>query len=418
VYRLVCAACCLIGGAAVLAAQPQLGPGRLPTLPLTQLDDRTLSVELDNRVFNLTFAQPVAIRDLLLLLVRGTSLSVVPDPVLSGTFIGELKSVTVRQALDLILPPLSLAYAVDGSIVRVFRREPETRLFDINYVAAARSGTVQVGGRDETGTFARVSTTTGTDLFADLTTGVRALLSERGTFNVDRKAGLLQVSDFPERLERVGLYLDAVHDRVHRQVQIDARVIEVELTDPTAESLNWEALAQSSTEATGAASTSRPTISGLRVGDVPRFMSALAVQGVVSTLASPRILVLNNEPALVRAGSESTGGRRDRRPREPDVTLAVTPQISEDGVIMLSMSPIVAVHSVDREGSATEMSAYREADTLARVADGETIVIAGFKRDREVRERRVGAGGGWFGRSTVVTRKRVELMILITARIR
>jgi hypothetical protein len=38
--------------------------------------------------------------------------------------------------------------------------------------------------------------------------------------------------------------------------------------------------------------------------------------------------------------------------------------------------------------------------------------------DRETRERKaVGASGGWFGRSTVVTRKRVELIILLTPRI-
>ena len=61
-------------------------------------------------------------------------------------------------------------------------------------------------------------------MFADLASGVKTLLSERATFNVDRKAGLLQVTDFPERLDRVAIYLDAVQDRVHRQVQIDARV--------------------------------------------------------------------------------------------------------------------------------------------------------------------------------------------------
>jgi hypothetical protein len=211
----------MVGLAAHAGAESSLVPGRLPALPLTQLDDRTLSADLDNRVFTLTFAQPVAIGDLLLLLVRGTSLSVVPDPGFTGTFIGELKNVTVRQALGLILPPLGLNYGLDGSIVRVFRREPENRLFDINYIAAARTGTDVVGAPEDRGTFARVSTTTGTDVFADLAAGVRALLSERGTFNIGRKAGLLQVGDFPERLERVSLYLDAVHDRVHRQVQID-----------------------------------------------------------------------------------------------------------------------------------------------------------------------------------------------------
>ncbi len=82
------------------------------------------------------------VQDLLLLLVRGTNLSIVPDPAIGGTFIGELKNVTVRQALGLILRPLGLDYALDGSVIRVFRREAETRIFDLNYIATERAGAV------------------------------------------------------------------------------------------------------------------------------------------------------------------------------------------------------------------------------------------------------------------------------------
>ena len=57
----------LAGGTA--AAQPP--PRPMPVLPLTQLDEHTLAPDLDNRTFTLTFAQPVAVRELLLLLVRG-----------------------------------------------------------------------------------------------------------------------------------------------------------------------------------------------------------------------------------------------------------------------------------------------------------------------------------------------------------
>ena len=64
------------------------------------------------------------------------------------------------------------------------------------------------------------------------------------------------------------------------------------------------------------------------------------------------------------------------------------------------------------------MTSLHETDMLARVRDGETIVIAGLPREHETRERRnVGIGGGWFGRSTVVVRKRFELVILLTPRI-
>ena len=378
---LVAGAACLVIAAPALAQtpvqRPPLPAGQLQTLPLTQLDERLLAADLDNRTFTLTFAKPVPIKDLLLLLVRGTGLSIIPNPGISGSFIGELKNVTVRRALGLILPPLGLDYAVDGGFISVFRREPETRLFDVNYIATERTSTAEVGvdaGAHGVGSVARVSSTTSGDLFAELAKGIQALVSEHATFNVDRKAGLLQVTDLPERLDRVAVYLDTVHQHVHRQVQIDARVIEVELNDANAQTLDWAGLTQSG-----------------RVSNVATFLAALAVQGKVSTLASPRLVALNNEPAIVR-----TEG----------LAISVTPQISPDGIIMMSLSPIVTVPTVS------------EADMLARVGNGETIVVAGFGREREIRERRnVGLRGGWFGRSTVVTQKRAELLILLTPKI-
>jgi type II secretory pathway component GspD/PulD (secretin) len=70
---------------------------------------------------------------------------------------------------------------------------------------------------------------------------------------------------------------------------------------------------------------------------------------------------------------------------------------------MLSLTPVLA----DAGGAGS--------DTLARVADGETIVVSGFGRERETKERKtVGRSGGWFGRSTVVTKKHVDVLILLT----
>ena len=373
------------------AAQPR--PGQMPTLPLTQLDDRALAADFDNRSFTLTFAQPVPIKDLLLLLVRGTSLSVVPDPGISGSFIGELKNVTVRRALDLILPPLGLASAIDGNVVRVFKREPQTRIFDLNYIASERTALTSVGGDGGPRSAATVSTTTRTDVFEDLARGVRTLLTGTAAFNVDRKAGLLQVTDFPERLDRVSLYLDAVQDRIHRQVQIDARVIELEPSDEKAAGVDWTALAAqlSGGDTPAQRAAPRRALTGLRVTDLARLMSLLEEQGKVATLASPSLLTMNNEPSIVRTDN---------------LVFSVTPQIAADAIVTLSVSPIVKAPAV------------AESDMLARVADGETLVISGFTRDREIRERKtVGITGGWFGRGTVVTRRRVEIIILLTPRI-
>jgi type II secretory pathway component GspD/PulD (secretin) len=390
----VLSAWCLVLGASCLGlAQTPPAPGQMPTLPLTQLDERALAADLDNRTFSLTFAQAVPIKDLLLLLVRGTSLSIVPDPAITGSFIGELKNVTVRQALGLILQPLGLDYAVDGTIIRVFKREPDTRIFDINYIAAERSGASRVGSDPAAPSFAHVSTTTKSDLFAELSRGVQTLVSERAAFNVDRKAGLLQVTDFPERLDRVALYLEAVHDRVHRQVQIDARVVEVELTDESAQSLDWTVLAsQMAGDQTPAQrAAARPSLTGMRVSDVQKLLDLFAAHGKVSVMANPRLVTLNNEPAIIRTDA---------------MTVSVTPQIAPDSAVMLSVSPLL------------KAPIAAESDMLVRVADGETLVIPGLTRDREVRERKnLGISGGWFGRGTVVTRKRVEVVILLTPKI-
>jgi len=369
-------------------------PGTLAPLPLTQLDEHASSPELDNRSVTLTFPQPLPVQEVLLLLVKGTSLSIVADLAIGATFIGELKNVTIRQALDLTLQPLGLDYAVDDTRLRVFRREPETRIFDLNYLVGERVATSSVAGADA-GSSGGVSNTTRSDVFSDLSAGIKTLLSDRAAFNVDRKAGLLQVTDFPERLDRVAVYLEAVQDRVHRQAQIDARLVEIELNDEKAVGIDWTAVtAQMASTADAPAGAPRvaprPSLTGLRVGDITRLMAVLEQQGKVTVVASPRLFTMNNEPSIVRTDA---------------VTFTVTPQIAGDGLITVSLSPLVKTPLV-------------QSDLLARVADGETLVISGFTRDHETHERKaVGTSGGWFGRSTVVTRKRIELVILLTPKI-
>src|SRR5262245_51989630 len=78
-------------------------PPPLAPVPVTLLDDRQIHPELDGQRFSLSFSEPRPILDILRLLVADTSLSLIPDPALNQTFIGELKNVTLREALDLML---------------------------------------------------------------------------------------------------------------------------------------------------------------------------------------------------------------------------------------------------------------------------------------------------------------------------
>jgi type II secretory pathway component GspD/PulD (secretin) len=385
----------------------------MPSLPMTQIDDRLLAADLESQApkFSLKFTQSVAIQDLLPQLVHGTSLTMMIDPGISGAFIGDLKNVTMRQALALILQPLGLAYTIDGRLIRVFKRELETRLFDINAVAAQRTGTATRGasaGGDNTQPLRTIAP----DLFADLTKG--GLLSERATFNLDRKAGLLQVTDFPERLDRVAVYLDTIHDRVHRQVQIDVRVVEVELKSAAATTIDWNAVNQSGAT-TGAGRA--PAITSVRVTDVARLLTALEEQGKVSTIAGTRILALDNETAVVRTGLGDRTGQKSDTASEASVTdgltLMVKPQIGSDGSVMLSLSPTLTQPT---QGEAERaIGSLGMVDMLARLTDGETIVVSGFAR--LLQERDTGTGAARSRRAADVARKRSDVLILLTPRI-
>jgi type II secretory pathway component GspD/PulD (secretin) len=176
--------------------------------------------------------------------------------------------------------------------------------------------------------------------YVDLAEGVRTLLSKDGRMNLDRSAAVLQVIDRPNRLAKVEQYLEAVMLRVTRQVQIEAHVIEVELREGFSAGINWRMVLSALTNTAAFAKTPARTTSGgvtlrLKAGDFTALLNALAAQGTVNVFANPRITAMNNEPAVMRTGTQDV----------PNITV-------------------------------------READTLVRVQDGETVVIAGLMHDR------------------------------------
>ena len=421
--RLAMAAVLLVTVAQESAQVPALAQtGPLRPLAVTQLDERQQGSDLDSaRPFTITIAEPAPITDLLLMLVRDTRLSVVPDPDVQGTFKGELKDVTLRQALEMILQPNGYDYSVQGNLIRVFKRRFETRRFDLNYVITRRTGSRTVsastGFANGQGSSADVTDTDAGDIFSDLATGVQTLLSAEGRFNLDRKAALLQATDFPDRLDQIQLYLDAVQNRATRQVQIQAMVIEVELNDEFPAGLERQRL---------------------NMKDMPGILSALASQGTVNVIATPRVTALNNEPAIMRVGTQDvffktttqtdavTG--RTSHTTEPHailegVVLSVTPQIAGDGMINMSISPSLTERTGETEsrfGDTAPILSVREADTVVRVHDKETIVVAGVM-DQRARPEVTKVpflgdlpGVGKIFRGEKPSRRKTELIILLT----
>jgi MSHA type pilus biogenesis protein MshL len=470
----------VVGHAQQAQPAPQAPPATaLQAVPITQLDLNQPHPELDGQRISLGFSEATPIKDILLLLVRDTRLSVIPDPSLDQTFLGDLKNVSIREALDLILEPLGLDYSARGQIIRVFPRELETRFYSIDYVITQRSGSRSIAGTTGAsgsnvglggsglqssivagatgvagagagagagsgGSTSQVSGTDSPNLYVDLAEGVRTLLSADGRMNLDRTAALLQVTDRPGRLARVEQYLEQVMLRVTRQVQIEAKVIEVELRDEFSAGINWQAVLGGLTNNATATQTLAPATTGgftlaLNVGDFSALLNAFASQGKVNVLSSPRITAMNNEPAVMRIGTQdvffttttqidSQSGQIVQSTVTPQsltegVVLSVTPQISADGIIHMNINPSITERTgvaTSRLGDQVPIISVRETDTLVRVRQGETIVIAGLMQDRaSVDTAKVPLIGdvpvvGHLFKRTEKSRRKTDLVILLT----
>jgi len=148
---------------------------------------------------------------------------------------------------------------------------------------------------------------------------------------------------------------------------------------------------------------------------------------------------MNNEPAVMRVGTQdvfflttsqvdATTGRVLQTTVTPQavtegVVLSVTPQISGDGVISMTITPSVTERvgeAVSRLGDTVPVLSVRETDTQVRVHQGETIVLGGLMQER-VRTQTskvpllgdIPVIGALFRREERVTAK-TDLVILLT----
>jgi MSHA type pilus biogenesis protein MshL len=297
---------------------------------------------------------------------------------------------------------------------------------------------------------------------------------------VNRSTGVILVTDYPIHLNKIASYLETIEGSSQRQVTIQAKIFEVILTDDNKEGINWkviESLPRASNLAWGltnkAGTTGFPGITGgvtlgntsgstgvtgttiqtpgtfkikpfggtfaIGTGDVvlSDIMQAIAEQGDIKILSSPTISTLNNQKAIIRVGNQDvffiTGAVATQttvtqiiQPMTIDVgiILDVTPQIAEDGTIIMNIHPSITEKTGEKatpDGRTTfPLLSVRETDTTVKVKEGQTIIIAGLMQERK-EETYTGVPvlhsipllGGLF-RYRTENKRTAELVIMIT----
>jgi MSHA biogenesis protein MshL len=232
---------------------------------------------------------------------------------------------------------------------------------------------------------------------------------------------------------------------IERQVMIEAKIIEVQLTDSYSTGVNWAAFRSGRLSAGPAApGTVLATTGPISIGGADPLLSSevganlitgvgnagsifglafqssnfaamlsfLETQGNVQVLSSPRIATINNQKAVLKVGtddffvtsvstttnSSAAGGNVTSptinvQPFFSGIALDVTPQIDESDAIILHLHPSVSVveekqknlnlGALGRFQLPLASSTVNESDSVVRVQDGHIVAIGGLMKQQQ-----------------------------------
>ena len=435
------------------------------------------------------------IGDVLKLLSKKSGLNIISGKNVTGKVTIYLKNVDVRDALRIILESNDLAYVEENGIIKVipgpqfeaayghkFGQDTETRIVALKYAkvedaAAVLNQLKSQGGKISTDAVSntiiltdrpdkiglmeemigRMDILVETRVFElryakaeDVTKKIGTLLSKNiGKIEFDERSNKLFITDTAERFKDIEKMIQAF-DQKHPEVLIEAKIVQVTLSDQYKMGIDWEAIV---TDFHGLDLKNKfnilpdTLVNGGRLGigtlandDYEVLIEALDTVGRTNILSNPRITVINNEEAKILVGSnkpyvtsqttQSASGPATTAETvnfiEVGVKLFVTPTIHGDGYVTMKIRPEVSsaanslTTSTNNEIPIVETS---QAETTVMVKDGATIVIGGLIKEEDARTiNKVPLLGdvpllGHVFRSESKTKEKTEIVIFLTPKI-
>ncbi|WP_281630729.1 pilus (MSHA type) biogenesis protein MshL [Vibrio sp. St2] len=431
-------------------------------------------------------------------LVRGTEFSVALHPEVSGNITVNLTDVTLDEVLSVVRDLYGYQIEKTGKVIQVYPAGLRTVTIPVDYLQFKRSGrsltSITTGtitnsssssssssssDSDTSGTGSsntssakggtEIETTSESDFWPQLEQAVSQLIgSGQGqSVVITPQAGVITVRAFPDEIREVRSFIGVSQQRLHRQVILEAKILEVTLSDGYQQGIDWSkaftsngtnyTIGQGTPTTTGTPATlpgldTIGTLLGgqtnlvISSGSFDAVISFMATQGDLNVLSSPRVTASNNQKAVIKVGTDSyfvtdfstnvdtssttstTSTDIELTPFFSGISLDVTPQIDNDGSVLLHVHPaVIDVTEENKEitnGSSTvslplATSSIRESDSVIRAQDGDVVVIGGLMKsntlDRTSKVPFLGdvpALGHLFRNTTQYTEK-TELVILL-----
>ncbi|GAA6153404.1 pilus (MSHA type) biogenesis protein MshL [Pseudoteredinibacter isoporae] len=386
-------------------------------------------------------------------LVSGTGTNIVVHPKVSGRISLNLNNVSVSEVLDVVRDIYGYEYRKNQSIYTIFPASLQTQVFTVDYLDVDRRGvsdtsvivskiksqsqnnTVNNGGNNNSGqeevSGARVKTKTHNDFWQSLEHSIRSIVGAGSvgpggedsgrSVMVNPQGGMVVVKALPTELALVREFLERSQLSVKRQVILETKILEVQLNDSYSAGINWNAingqlLLANNVSTIGSNFSIEEYSEGVGevfssvvgISDISKLLDLLQTQGSVQVLSSPRVSTVNNQKAVIRVGSDeffvtgvsnSTTSNAASTINTPNLELSsffsgialdVTPQIAEDGDVILHVHPVVSsvtdqtknITVGDQQFSLPlALREVRESDSIVRAKHGQVVVLGGLMKE-------------------------------------
>ena len=378
---------------------------------------------------------------------------------------------TVSGLLDVASARMGVSWEMRDGQIKLFRFASKTfRLtalpgdtsMDAGIGNATASGSVGSSGGSSNGTQASSSAQTAGVKFAGLSVwkgieeSVKTMLTTNGKVFVAPALGTITVTDIPTVIANVEQFIDDQNAALSKQVVVNVRVLSLDLTSSDHYGINWDAVYTAMSKNWGftfssgvAAASGAGTLTSSILGTAGQatnssiqswagsqaIIDALSTQGRVSTVTSASITTLNNQPAPIQVGRQTSYVASSTTSITSGVaTTSLTPGMVSTGFSMtmvphvlegrkmllqyaIDMSSLLSLNTVVSGGSSLQTPDLDARTSIQRlmINSGDTIVVTGFENN-EVNAKTQGvvdANNPALGGAVLGKRTKATIIILI-----
>jgi MSHA type pilus biogenesis protein MshL len=339
------------------------------------------------------------------------------------------QNVSAATVLKEILNSYDLYYEIQGNVIRISPYKEQ--MFSLNFLDTKTNTNFNVGGdvlgaSEETSSglkgkfeLSGQAAKQGND-YDIIEQMISRIMSKNGKYTLNRLSGSLYVKDTPAVIRSVSKLINHLKAMLSRQILIEARIIEVGLSDKYKYGIDWSVLRDKAASLTAKTSVAWSLGNGLVFSHanneftIDAAMDALMTFGKEKVVSNPSIRVKHGKPALISVGTSFTYKKRvqttrevtsatDREITDVDVStvfdgliLGVIPFIGENQRITLLINPInssvnreslvpKSVGSGDQEISLPQVR-IKEMSTTIELTSGDVVVLGGLIDDVQTTE--------------------------------